>query len=464
VEKALPQPEGGLAAGLLLGGSGGLGLPSGFRQPLQRSGLGHLLAVDGYKQVLVAGAIQLVAVRLLGRRFAVPVILLGIGGYTVLTGASPSAVRAGLMLGMSLVAGLLGHLHDPLSGLLLAGAAMGLFDPALLLDLAFQLSFSATLGLVLFYPRVRYLLRGVPRFIGEPAGLTLAVTVATLPVSLVVFQQVSLVSPIAHVVAVPLVPAVLLGAVLVLATQPFPAVASAAAGVCWLPTTLLARVIELFGSLPGAAVTTGHLQPAAAMGLAVVLVAWGAWELPDALDLRRRVRRELAASAWWWSVRTPLAVGVAAVLSIGLVVLVRPDGNLHVAPLGLRRGEAALVRGPTGQTALVVSGAVDPRDLAEKVRLALAVWERSLDLAVVLDAADASRLDLLLQAYPANHVLDASADARLDLGSGAVLDVFAAPGAEVRASYGQVSLVLAGPSTLGLEAELVSDGLTLWTR
>jgi competence protein ComEC len=465
---ALSEPEGSLAAGLLLGGAGGpgSGLAPEFRQQLQRSGLSHLLAVDGYKQVLVAGALQVVAVRLLGRRLAAPVVLLGIAGYTLLTGASPSAVRAGLMLGLSLLAGLAGRVHDPLTGLLLAAGAMGVFHPGLLLELGFQLSFGATLGLILFYPRVRYLLRGLPRPVAEPAGLTLAVTLATLPVTLVVFQQVSLVSSLAHVVAVPLVPAVLLGAGLVLLAQSVPTVAGAAVGLCWLAAHVLAQVVRFFGGLPGAAVTTGHLPPLAALGLAIALLAWGLWEMPDALDLRRRVRRRLALWPWLPSVRTPIGLVVAALLGSLLVLIVRPDGYLHVTPLAVRRGAAVLVRGPTGGTALVVDGPVDSRELAEQVRLGLSVWERALDLAVVVDPADAPRLDQVLQAYPATQLADASADARLDLGAGAVLDIFAAPVAELRASYRQVSLALVGPalSPSSSKAEIVSDGVRVWTR
>jgi hypothetical protein len=137
---------------------------------------------------------------------------------------------------------------------------------------------------------------------------------------------------------------------------------------------------------------------------------------------------------------------LAGLLSTALLLLVRPDGRVHVTRLPVRRGEAVLVRGPGGASALVVDGAVDPRDLYEAVRQELAVWERSLDVALVLDAADAPRLGQVLQAYPARLLTTAEQDARLELGRGAVLDVFGPPVGEVRLSYGDASLSLTEPS------------------
>src|SRR5919197_1404988 len=97
---------------------------------------------------------------------------------------------------------------------------------------------SAALGLILLYPRVRMLLRGQPHLLAAPAGLTLAVTLATLPITLLVFQSLSIVSPLAHVLAVPLVPAGVGGTPLLILAQPSPDGAAPLAGAWWLPTTL----------------------------------------------------------------------------------------------------------------------------------------------------------------------------------------------------------------------------------
>ena len=119
IQAYLPEPQASLAAGILLGGSGNLS-PE-FRQQLQRSGLAHIVAIDGYKQVIVTAVLGSVAVRFLGRRKAAVPLLLGVLAYTILTGARPSAVRAGLMVGMTTVAGSLGRVSDSLTSLLRGG-------------------------------------------------------------------------------------------------------------------------------------------------------------------------------------------------------------------------------------------------------------------------------------------------------------------------------------------------------
>ena len=210
----LPEPQASLAAGVLLGGSGHL--DPAFRGDLQRSGLGHLVAVDGFKQVVMATTVGALATRIVGGNLAVLPTLAAIGGYTLVSGAHPSAVRAGLMVGLARVAAVGGRLADPLTSLGVATLGMALVDPHVLLDVGLQLSVSATLGIMLLWPVLRRWrrLRALPKPIREPLGLTLAVTLGCLPVTLSTFEVVSLVSPVAHLVAVPLVPFVLVSAAL----------------------------------------------------------------------------------------------------------------------------------------------------------------------------------------------------------------------------------------------------------
>jgi competence protein ComEC len=473
VRHYLAEPQASLATGVLLGGSGGL--DADVRLQLQRSGLAHLVAIDGYKQVVVAGALGALAVRLLGPRLAALPILLGIAAYTLLTGAHPSAVRAALMVGLATLASLTGRLADPLTSLLLAAVAMAAFEPRILLDVGLQLSLSATLGLVLLWPRLRRRLRTLPSFVAEPAGLTLAVTLATLPVVLSVFQLVSLVSPVAHIVAVPLLPLVLGSTALLALVSPIEAVATPVGWLAWLPSTLLLQTIEFFGNLPGAALSTGRLPTLAAVCLALGLLAWGLLDLPEAAALRSVwVQRASRVQVG------PAAVCVAACLGAASVLqIVRPDGRLHVQALEAGRGEAVFIRGPTGRTALVVRGKPDAARVTDQVADHLALWEHKLDTLLTLDAAAQAAIEPLLAHYPAEQQLDADADARIDLGGGAVVDIYASGGlgqaeAGVSVSFGEVWLIVAGrpppvpfgpstkPSPPSPGYERVSDGRELW--
>ena len=462
VRRYLPEPQASLALGVLLGGSGQL--DAATRVDLQRSGLAHLVAIDGLKQVLVAAALGKLSARLVGPYLGALPVLVGIAAYTLLTGGHPSAVRAGLMVGLATLGSLAGRVADPLTSLLLAVVLMAAVQPRVLLDVGLQLSFSATLGIVLLWPRLRPRLRRLPRWIAEPVGLTLAVSLATLPLMVSAFQVVSLVSPLAHVVALPLLSAVLVTTALLAAAAPLAPLGVMLGWLAWLPATLLLGTIRFFGSWPAAAVSTGRPTPLAALGLALVLLAWGVWGLPEvkAARLALKRRRELGllrvsglrspAGVPGWS--APAACIGTLLAAGGVLAAVRPDGQLHVERLSLARGEAVFIRGPTGRTALVVRGPAEAPSLVREVAGHLALWEHKLDAAVQLDASAGKALTLTLSRYPADQqlVLSGNDTARqitlqgtgdVDLGGGAVLEV-ARPDGRVSVRYRRLT---SGPTT-----------------
>jgi competence protein ComEC len=348
-----------------------------------------------------------------------------------------------LMVSLGGLASLSGRIADPLTSLGIAVLLMAWVDPRVLLDLGLQLSLSATLGIVLLWPMLRRALRlyVLPRLVGEPIGLSLAVSLACLPFTLSVFDQVSLVSPLAHVVAVPLLPLVLLAAAgLALVGSGPPLVATFAAWLTWLPTSLLVWTVHQFGSLPGAAVSTGRLSHPGALALALVLLGWGVWHLPELREWRlwylswqTRQRRVLA----------PLACAAACIGAAAALRLLQPDGALHVDRLGLSRGQAVLIRGPTGATALVVLGGTSPALLADEVAQHMVVWQHHLDAIVALDARAASALGPTLARYPPDRFLIGGDGLPVDL------EVGGAQTLEVSVTDGEllVSPLRSGPTT-----------------
>jgi competence protein ComEC len=418
----LPEPQASLAAGVLLGGSGHL--DPAFRRELERSGLGHLVAIDGFKQVVVAAAVGALATRVFGARIEFLPILVAIGGYTLISGAHPSAVRAALMVGLAQVAAAGGRLADPLTSLALAILGMALLEPRVLLDVGLQLSASATLGIVLLWPVLRrwLRLRKLPKLIAEPLGLTLAVTLACLPVMLSSFQVISVISPLAHIVAVPLLAPVLVSAALLAlaGAAPVPPLVAAAAWLAWLPASLLAVTIHVFGSLPGAALSTGRAPPVLGVALAGALLGCGVWHLPEFRH------RRYVWSRWRVHHRralVPAGIGAACLGAAAVLSLTRGDGRLSITRLPLSAGQAVFIRGPTGQTTLVVTGRADSRALADRVADHLALWEHKLDRVVVLDPGAEKALGLTLARYPADELTRASSAAQVPAGPGQTLTV-----------------------------------------
>jgi competence protein ComEC len=400
----LPEPQASLVAGVLLGGTGRL--DGSFRDDLQRSGLSHVLAIDGFKEVVLAGSVGWLTARCFSGRVGVSIAVVTVAGYTLLTGAHPSAVRAALMLGLASLATLSGRLPDPLLSLAVAILIMACLDPRVLLDVGLQLSLSATLGLILLWPSLRRTraVHRLPRWLSEPIGLSATVTLACLPVTLATFEQVSLISPLAHVVAVPVLPGVLLGAALLSLVAPLPAPLPAlAAWLVWAPAAVLTVVVRLSGELPGAAITTGRLPLGGSLALAAVLLGYGISQLPELADVRAGVRRWLVVHG---SLLVPVSAGATCAFVAGGLQLARPDGHTHIDQLSVAPGQAVLIRGPTGERTLVVQGRPAGRVLAAEVGAHLPVWEHTLDEVVAVDATAARALALTLKRYPTNRLVE----------------------------------------------------------
>lgn len=189
----IPEPEAGLAKGLLLGGNDYLS--EDLQEKFTRIGLSHMVAVSGYNITLIAQGL-LAAGLLFGlwRKHALWAAFCGIVFFILMIGAPASALRAGIMAGVVFAALQAGRLARPTNALLLAAAFMIAFHPLLLrYDLGFQLSFLATFSIVLVMPFVD---RFLPRqFFGkgcvEIVLMTMAVELFVLPIILFSFHTFS---------------------------------------------------------------------------------------------------------------------------------------------------------------------------------------------------------------------------------------------------------------------------------
>ena len=206
VERVLPEPESALLAGLLVGEKRGLGerLTDLFR----RAGVIHIVVLSGYNVALVINFILLGATFIFSRRVSLIVAGVFALAFMVMTGASETAVRATLMALVVLVAKALHRPADGLRILLIVAAGMALYNPYLVLfDLSYQLSMLATLGLILFSSRIEpYLLWLKSKTLMEIVSTTLATQITVLPLLIYAVGQVSVVSLLANILVLIVVP------------------------------------------------------------------------------------------------------------------------------------------------------------------------------------------------------------------------------------------------------------------
>ncbi|MEX2341273.1 MAG: ComEC/Rec2 family competence protein, partial [Candidatus Paceibacterota bacterium] len=206
IERLIPEPQVGLGEGLLLGVKRALGedLERTFRQ----TGIIHIVVLSGYNVMIVVTFILFILGAIFGRRLSSVFGIIGIILFALLVGLGATVVRASLMASLLLVMGFTGRIYLAIRGLFLAGALMVIWNPySLVFDIGFQLSFLATLGLILFSPYLSKQLSIVPNLIGmrEFVVATLATQLFVLPLLLYQMGEFSVVAVIVNVMVLPMV-------------------------------------------------------------------------------------------------------------------------------------------------------------------------------------------------------------------------------------------------------------------
>jgi competence protein ComEC len=256
-------------------------LTDDLRHDFRASGLYHLLAVSGQNVILVAaGVLALAWLAGVSRWIGELGALAGIAAYVLAVGAQPSVVRAGIAGSLASLAWMAGRLRDAWYALLLGGIALLAWNPYLVFDPGFELSFAAVAAIFTVVPRLSTSLEGypMPRFVRTAVAVSTACGAATAPILWLQFGALPLLSVPANALAEPAIP-LLLG--LAFVTAGLGALSpSAAALLAWLNGWIAAYVAlcaHAIGSLPFAQVTT--YRGLAAVGGAVLAAAyaWRRW-------------------------------------------------------------------------------------------------------------------------------------------------------------------------------------------
>jgi competence protein ComEC len=204
ISKMLPEPQGGLLAGIMLGTRSEI--PTEIMNNLSRSGLIHIIALSGFNITIVASFLSKLSNRI-SRLWSFWIPVLGIISFVLATGFSASIVRAAIMGILLLLANVTGRQSSALISILFASAVMVFINPLILtLDVGFQLSFAATVGLLLFSPKIE----GFFQFLGPEASKIISTSLATViftwPITSYYFGVVSIISPLANLLILPFIP------------------------------------------------------------------------------------------------------------------------------------------------------------------------------------------------------------------------------------------------------------------
>ncbi|HEY4511149.1 MAG TPA: ComEC/Rec2 family competence protein [Candidatus Paceibacterota bacterium] len=287
LEQMFPEPQAGLLKGMLLGERDAL--PSDLTDSFIRAGLIHIVVLSGYNVSLVAETLMKVF-SFLPRAGNLLVGSVSVILFVVMVGAPATAVRAGIMALLIVLARALRRPQALLRGLLLAGMGMVLWNPFILVfDPSFQLSFLATLGLILFGPLFEARLLFIPERMALRgiAAATLATQVMVLPALLYMSGIFSVFSLPANILALVAVPASMLFGFMGAIFAPFFFLAIIPSAVATAFLSYILFVADFTAALPGSSFVVRDM-PLAVVFLLYIFIA-GAFYL---------VKRKDATKAW----------------------------------------------------------------------------------------------------------------------------------------------------------------------
>ncbi|MBN1630346.1 MAG: ComEC/Rec2 family competence protein, partial [Thermoleophilia bacterium] len=382
------------------------GIDKGWMTAFRRSGTAHMLSVSGLHVASLA-AIMIGLARLLRAARWVGFVMAAASALLMIpfVGASPPIVRAAVMICVVLMGRWVGRGRDQWQVLAFAAMLVLALNPFAVFDVGFQLSFAAFVGMLVLLGPLQRWLRRLPAGIASNVAVSVAASAGTAPVALLVFDQTSLVSPLANLLVVPALPLVTaLGMASVFLGFAWSGLSTGLDTLASLPMMWTVQVSRLMAVAP--VLETGDL------GRAALALAAGAAALPAAIALTGRpVRTPLGLllpffrrTVTWLRSHRPRSQRRAAALAVTVMMLAMAAGAAAYSPvagavqtlqavahgrgwpdqvevrvLDIGQGNAVLVRTPQHHT-LLFDGGPDGCDLAGQLR---GLGVRTIDVVVI---------------------------------------------------------------------------------
>ncbi len=453
------DPEASLFAGILFGVD--TGLPRKLQDAFKNTGTAHIIAISGFNIAIIAGIFFSIFKYLTNERLGAWIAIIGVFMYAFLVGGDAAVMRAAFMGSIALFARQLGRRNMGLNALMIVALIMTLINPLVLWDVGFQLSFFATLGLILYAePFSNFTSRLISkiskhdtstfaRIVNENVILTLAAQLTTIPIMAYHFKRISLISFIANPFILPVQPAVMIvGGLAVFTGLIIQPIGQLIAWVAWPFAAYTIRIVEFFNRVPNGTIFLGDSSIWLALSFYVALLTvtfnWP-W-----------IKDRLSALAG--SLRAVALTLTLATMFVCMVVLWRSastagDGKFHITFLEVGTADAVLIQTPEGRN-ILVNGGASASELSDELGRRLPFFSRKLDWLIIASTQEdqLSALPRVVERYAPENILwsgnvqasfsaqlldqyfaeqaipvsRAEAGQRLELGSGAFIEVLAA--------------------------------------
>jgi len=256
----LSPPQSSILGAIILGDK--RKISEEWKNKLNIAGVRHITAISGLHVTILTSILMTLLIGLgLWRQQAFYFAIILISIFIISTGFQPSAIRAGIMGGLFLIAQYLGRMNVSSRAIVFAAAIMLVQNPLLLrLDVGFQLSFLAMMGIIYLGPFLRDWLKKIPEEkilnLRSLISMTLSAQIFTLPILIYNFGYFSLIAPITNILILPLLPFIMgLGFIFSLAGIIFQPLGWILSLPCWLSLAYLTKIVDWFSSFSWSAYT-----------------------------------------------------------------------------------------------------------------------------------------------------------------------------------------------------------------
>ena len=421
---AVPEPQAAFGQSILLGIRDNL--PEEVVDDFRRTGASHLLAISGLHVGILMALATGAGAFVVGRRRQLYLLipLAAIWLYTLLSGASPSAVRAALMGTTYVVAIAVGRPRSLTPSLALAAALMALFDPRVLHSVSFQLSFSAMIGIAIYHERLSEPLQEklglgpehdglvvqAARALVSAVGITVAATAATAPLVGFYFEHLPLMGLPTTLLAMPAVPLALIAHGVTAAVGVVSEVVALPFGwLAWGVSTYATGVVSLLARVPSTSISVEGIGYVLVWSYYAAIASIAVWSYGSMLRVStgRRVAHVLQGV---WDRSANWQVAAIAVLVAALVwaaVTTRPSGVLEVVFADVGQGDMTLITTPDGRR-VVVDGGPDGVHAVNVLGGELPFWTRAVDMIVLTHphADHVTGLNEILRRYHVGTIVE----------------------------------------------------------
>ena len=406
------DPEASLLAGILLGVD--TGLTKDLQNAFKNTGTAHIIAISGFNIAIIAGIFFSMFKNIFGERLGAVFAILAIAFYTFLVGADAAVVRAALMGSISLLARQLGRRNAGMNALAIVALVMAVINPLVLWDVGFQLSFFATLGLILYAEPfsnftgnlISKITRNdnstLTRIINDNVILTFAAQLTTIPIMAYHFKRISLISFIANPFILFVQPAVMIiGGLAVSVSLILQPLGQLIAWFAWPFSAYTIRMVELFNKVPHGTIHLGDSSLWIVSGFYIALFS-------VTLNWPRIKEwfNSLAGSLRTVALTATLAIMFACTVVIWRSTATAGDGQLHITFLEVGSADAILIQTPEGRNVLI-NGGPSTSELSDELGRRLPFFSRKLDWLIIASTQEEqlAALPRVMERYPPDNVL-----------------------------------------------------------